>query len=74
MLYHAAFGLRPITTKAKSGMIGWVSKPAHLKQIVMTTQTRDTIALFSIAATAVLAVLYADVDLSEIFLRLLARL
>ena len=49
------------------------TNPVHLKQIVMTSQTRDTIALFSIAAMAVLAVLYADVDLGEIFLHLLAR-
>lgn len=39
----------------------------------MTSQTRDTIALFSIAAAAVLAVLYADVDLGAVFLHLLAR-
>ncbi|WP_282568091.1 hypothetical protein [Devosia sp. FKR38] len=39
----------------------------------MTSQTRDTLALFSIAAVAILVVLYADVDLSAIFLHLLAR-
>lgn len=55
-------------------MIGQLSNPASLKQIVMTTQTRDTIALFAIGSAAILAVFYADVDLGELFLSLLRRL
>jgi len=39
----------------------------------MTARTRDTIALFSIAAGAIIAVLYADADLSQIFYGILAQ-
>jgi hypothetical protein len=39
----------------------------------MTTRTRDTIALFAIATGAILAVLYADADLGQIFTGLAAR-
>lgn len=39
----------------------------------MTTQTRDTLALFAIATMAILAVLYADADLAQIFAGLLER-
>lgn len=39
----------------------------------MTTKTRDTIALFAIASLAILAVLYADADLGQIFTFILAR-
>jgi hypothetical protein len=39
----------------------------------MTTQTRDTLALFAIATVAILAVLYADADLGQIFDSILAR-
>jgi hypothetical protein len=38
----------------------------------MTEHTRDTIALFSIASAAVLAVLYADADLGRLFSAILA--
>ena len=40
----------------------------------MSTQTRDTLALFAIASIAVLAVLYADADLSQVFASILARI
>jgi hypothetical protein len=46
---------------------------SSLKQIVMTGRTRDTIALFSIASLAILAVLYADADLGQLFHAILAR-
>ncbi|WP_272906535.1 hypothetical protein [Devosia sp. SL43] len=39
----------------------------------MTTRTRDTLALFAIASLAILAVLYADADLGQIFTDLAAR-
>jgi hypothetical protein len=39
----------------------------------MTSQTRDGIALYLIAAVAVLCVLYADVDLGTLFHAILAR-
>lgn len=39
----------------------------------MSTRSRDTIALFAIASGAILAVLYADADLSQIFYGILAR-
>jgi len=39
----------------------------------MTARTRDTIALFLIAAGAIVAVLYADADLSQIFYGILAH-
>ncbi|SEP69577.1 hypothetical protein SAMN05428969_0502 [Devosia sp. YR412] len=39
----------------------------------MTAKTRDTLALFAIASLAILAVLYADADLNQIFTSLLAR-
>jgi hypothetical protein len=39
----------------------------------MSTQTRDTLALFSIAALAVLCVLYADDDLAGLFARILSH-
>ncbi|WP_280137680.1 hypothetical protein [Devosia sp. Root436] len=39
----------------------------------MTGRTRDTIALFSIASLAILAVLYADADLGQLFHAILAR-
>ena len=37
----------------------------------MTAPTRDTLALFAIAALAVLAVLYADLNLADLFASLL---
>ena len=40
----------------------------------MTAKTRDTIALFTIASAAILAVLYADADLGQIFASILATL
>lgn len=39
----------------------------------MTAKTRDTLALFAIASLAVLAVLYADADLEQIFVSILTR-
>lgn len=39
----------------------------------MSARTRDTIALFIIASGAILAVLYADADLSQIFYGILAH-
>ena len=39
----------------------------------MTSQFRDGLALYLIAATAILAVLYADVDLGSLFSAILAR-
>ena len=39
----------------------------------MSTQSRDSIALYIIAALAVLATMYADIDLGEVFRALLAR-
>jgi hypothetical protein len=44
-----------------------------LKQITMTARTRDTLALFAIASLAILAVLYADADLSALFGSILAH-
>ena len=40
----------------------------------MSSQTRDTIALFAIASAAILMVLYADADLGRLFESILARL
>tara|TARA_R110002020_G_scaffold82630_8_gene204983 strand:+ start:1239 stop:1361 length:123 start_codon:yes stop_codon:yes gene_type:complete len=40
----------------------------------MTSQTRDTIALFAIGSLAILVVLFADRDLEQLFLSVLARL
>ncbi|WP_269802203.1 hypothetical protein [Devosia beringensis] len=40
----------------------------------MTTQTRDTIALFAIGSLAIIAVLFPDIDLEHLFGLLLARL
>lgn len=40
----------------------------------MSSQTRDTLALFTLAALAVLGVLYADADLPGLFMSILARL
>jgi hypothetical protein len=40
----------------------------------MNSHTRDTLALFAIASLAILAVLYGDADLSQIFDSILARL
>ena len=40
----------------------------------MSTQTRDTLALFAIASIAVLAVLYADADFGQVFASILARI
>ena len=39
----------------------------------MQARTRDTIALFAIATLAIMAVLYADADLGQLFGSLLAR-
>jgi hypothetical protein len=39
----------------------------------MTSQSRDSLALYLIAAAAILAVLYADADLGQIFAMILAR-
>jgi hypothetical protein len=39
----------------------------------MSARTRDTIALFAIASGAIIAVLYADADLSQIFAAVLAH-
>ena len=39
----------------------------------MTAKTRDTLALFAIASLAILAVLYADTDLGQIFTAVLAH-
>jgi len=39
----------------------------------MSARTRDTIALFAIASAAILAVLYADADLGQLFGAILAR-
>lgn len=36
----------------------------------MSARTRDTLALLAIASGAILSVLYADVDLSQIFFRI----
>ncbi|HEY0032321.1 MAG TPA: hypothetical protein VGB81_03565 [Devosia sp.] len=40
----------------------------------MSTDKRDTLALFALASLAVLAVLYADVDLARLFGDILRRL
>ena len=40
----------------------------------MTSQTRDTIALFAIGSLAALVVLLADSDLEQVFMSILARL
>tara|TARA_R100000365_G_C2690936_1_gene32831 strand:+ start:485 stop:607 length:123 start_codon:yes stop_codon:yes gene_type:complete len=40
----------------------------------MSSDARDSIALYIIAATAVLVSLFADVDLGQLFQGLLARL
>lgn len=40
----------------------------------MSSQSRDSIALYVIAALAVLATMYADIDLAMLFQTLLARL
>jgi hypothetical protein len=39
----------------------------------MTSRTRDTLALFAIASLAILAVLYADADLGQVFSSILAH-
>lgn len=39
----------------------------------MSTHSRDSLALYAIAALAVLATMYADVDLARMFDALLAR-
>ena len=39
----------------------------------MSARTRDTIALFAIASSAILFVLYVDADLGQIFYGILAR-
>ena len=39
----------------------------------MTGRTRDTLALFAIASLAILAVLYADADLEQLFGFILSR-
>lgn len=39
----------------------------------MTAKTRDTLALFAIASLAILAVLYADADLGQLFEAIVAR-
>lgn len=39
----------------------------------MSTQSRDSLALYVIAAFAVLVTLYADVDLAQLFTAMLAR-
>jgi hypothetical protein len=39
----------------------------------MQARTRDTIALFAIATLAIMAVLYADADFSQIFRAILAH-
>lgn len=39
----------------------------------MNSRTRDTIALFAIGSLAILAVLYADADLEQIFESILAH-
>jgi len=40
----------------------------------MTSHTRDTIALFAIGSLAILAVLFSDIDLEQLFQTVLARL
>lgn len=46
----------------------------NLSQIfTMTSQTRDSLALYLIAAAAILVVLYADADLGALFTALLER-
>lgn len=42
-------------------------------QMQPKTRTRDSLALFAIASLAILAVLYADADVSQIFDFILAR-
>lgn len=39
----------------------------------MTSSTRDSLALYAIAAAAILLVLYADADLGALFTAMLAR-
>jgi hypothetical protein len=39
----------------------------------MSTQSRDSLALYLIAALAVLVTLYADADLGQLFAAVLAR-
>lgn len=39
----------------------------------MSSSSRDSVALYAIAAAAILAVLYADVDLATLFSAVLAR-
>lgn len=39
----------------------------------MTTETRDTLALYAIACLAVLAVLYADADLGQLLASVMQR-
>ena len=40
---------------------------------IMSSQSRDSIALYVIAALAVVVTMYADLDLTELFQALLAR-
>lgn len=40
----------------------------------MTTQTRDSLALYFIAAAAVMVTLYADTDLGTLFAAMIERL
>ncbi|WP_280173783.1 hypothetical protein [Devosia lucknowensis] len=39
----------------------------------MSTQTRDSLALYAIAALAVIVTMYADIDLNVLFQSILAR-
>ncbi|SMQ58252.1 hypothetical protein SAMN06295905_0048 [Devosia lucknowensis] len=40
---------------------------------IMSTQTRDSLALYAIAALAVIVTMYADIDLNVLFQSILAR-
>lgn len=44
-----------------------------LKQIAMTSRTRDTIALFAIGSLAILVVFSPDIDLEGLFQAVLSR-
>lgn len=50
------------------GSTQFVSNP------IMSSDTRDSLALYVIAAAAVLATLFADIDLGDLFAMVLARL
>jgi hypothetical protein len=73
-LTKPASAFKASQSAAHSSVISWSFPSGQFEtNPIMTTRTRDTIALFAIATGAILAVLYADADLGQIFTGLAAR-